>query len=70
MGVPHSAHEWLAVAEHAALRVVMVAIGFALMILGLGLGVSMVMLPAGLMLGLTGVGVLVWGAFGQLPIEK
>jgi hypothetical protein len=70
MSRPHSAHDWFLLAERGALRIVMVTMGFTLMILGLGLGVSMVMLPVGVLLGLTGFGVLVWGAVGELPIDR
>jgi hypothetical protein len=35
--------------------------GLAMMVLGLGLGVTMVLLPVGLVLGLAGLVVLVWG---------
>jgi hypothetical protein len=70
MALPHSAHEWFVFAEHGALRLVMVVTGFMLMVIGLALGVTMVMLPIGLFLGLTGVGVFIWGAFGELPDDK
>jgi hypothetical protein len=70
MALPQSAHDWFVSAEHAALRLVMVVTGFTLMVFGLALGVSLVMLPIGVLLGLTGVGVLVWGAAGELPVEK
>jgi len=70
MTFPHSAHRWLVLVERSALRLVMVTTGLALMIIGLALGVSLVMLPPGVALGLTGVGVLVWGAVGDLPIDK
>lgn len=63
----HTAHEWLNLAERSALRLVMIGVGLALMVIGLGLGISMIMLPAGLVLGFTGVGLLVWGAVGELP---
>ena len=70
MTFPHSAHRWLVLVERSALRLVMVTTGVTLMIIGLALGVSLVMLPPGVALGLTGVGVLVWGAVGDLPIDK
>jgi hypothetical protein len=70
MTFPHSAHEWFVLAERGALRLVMTMTGFTLMIIGLALGVTMVMLPAGLFLGLTGFGVLLWGALGDLPIDN
>ena len=70
MTLPHSAYEWFALAERAALRVLMVAIGAMLMVVGLGLGVSMVMLPPGVFFGLTGFALLIWGAVGELPADK
>jgi hypothetical protein len=42
---------------------VAIVVGFALMVIGLGLGVTMVLLPIGLVVGLIGVLVLVWGLF-------
>jgi len=48
--------------EHFAV----VSLGCVLMVVGLGLGVTMIMLPVGLVLGLTGAGLLVAGLFGHL----
>jgi len=45
--------------EHAAI----VAIGLVLMLVGLALGVTMIMLPAGIVIGLIGVLLLVGGLF-------
>lgn len=70
MALPHSAHGWFMLAERGALRFMMVAIGFTLMVVGLALGVTMVMLPPGLLLGFTGLGLLVWGVLGDLPIDN
>jgi hypothetical protein len=42
-----------------------VIIGFILMVFGLGLGVTMVMLPAGLVIGLLGVALVVTGLFAR-----
>ena len=47
-------------------HVVAVVLGLLLMIVGLGLGVTMVMLPVGLVVGLFGVVVFVWGLLGHL----
>ena len=69
MAIPHSAHEWFVAAQCGALRVVMATTGVALMVVGLALGVSVVMLPIGIVVGLTGVGVLVCGVFGDLAVE-
>lgn len=51
-------------------HVAAVIVGFALMVFGLGLGVTMVMLPFGLVIGLVGVGVFVWGLLGHLGEKK
>ena len=45
---------------------VVVVLGFVLMVVGLALGVTMIMLPAGIVLGLLGVGLFVAGIFGHL----
>jgi len=45
---------------------VIVVLGFVLMVVGLGLGVTMIMLPVGIVLGLTGAGLFVAGLFGHL----
>ena len=63
-------HNMLVFAERGFVRVLMMAVGFVLVILGLGLGVSMVMLPAGLFLGLLGVGLVVWATVGDVPINR
>ena len=51
-------------------HVVAVAIGFVLMVVGLGLGVTMIMLPVGLVVGLVGVGLFVWGLVGHLGRDQ
>ena len=48
--------------EHAAA----VVLGLIMMIVGLGLGVTMIMLPAGLVIGLLGVAVLIGGLFAHI----
>jgi hypothetical protein len=45
--------------EHAAI----VVVGFVLMLIGLALGVTMIMLPAGIVIGLIGVLLVVGGLF-------
>ena len=70
MAFPQTAHGWFTMAERGVLRVVMAAMGFILMVLGLGLGVTMVMLPPGLLLGFTGLGLFLWGVLGELPIDR
>jgi len=45
--------------EHAAI----VTVGFVLMLIGLALGVTMIMLPAGIVIGLIGVLLIVGGLF-------
>ena len=63
-------HHWVAVAEHALLRSLVVTTGIALAVVGLGLVLSVVLLPVGLALGLIGVGVVVWGSVGDLFGEQ
>jgi hypothetical protein len=60
---------WLGGAERALLRTLMVIVGLAMMVLGLAMGVTMIMLPVGLIVGFVGVGLVVWGAFGDLPVN-
>ena len=51
-------------------HVAAVVLGFVLMVVGLGLGVTMVMLPVGLVVGLLGVVVFVWGLLGHLGRDQ
>jgi predicted cobalt transporter CbtA len=69
MALPHSAYGWFVSAERGALRLLMIAIGFILMVVGLALGVTMVMLPPGLFFGFTGFALVVWGGLGELPTD-
>ena len=62
-------HHWFVLAELMLVRSIMIAVGFALIVLGLGLGVTMVMLPVGIAVGFTGVGLFAWGVVGDLPME-
>ena len=61
---------WLAKGEQILSHVAAVVVGFILMVLGLGLGVTMIMLPVGLVVGLVGVGVFVWGLVGHLGKDQ
>jgi hypothetical protein len=70
MTFPQTWHEWFSLAERGVLRMLMIGIGLALMIAGLALGVSMIMLPPGLLLGFTGLGLVVWGTLGDLPLDR
>jgi hypothetical protein len=47
----------------------MIALAVFLIIGGLAMGVTMVMLPLGVIVGLVGVGLLVWGLLGDLPVD-
>jgi hypothetical protein len=58
---PHLAED----ASFFAGHIFAIVAGLVLMIVGLALGVTMVLLPVGLVVGLCGVGVLVWGLFGR-----
>jgi hypothetical protein len=44
-------------------HVAAVVIGFVLMVVGLALGVTMIMLPLGLVVGIAGLLLVVWGLF-------
>lgn len=61
---------WIEKAELILVHVAAVLVGFVLMVVGLGLGVTMVMLPVGLVIGLFGVGVFVWGLLGHLGKDE
>ena len=62
-------HPWLHATENALGHVAAVIIGFVMMVIGLGLGVTMIMLPVGLVVGLTGVALFVTGIFGHFSGE-
>jgi hypothetical protein len=47
--------------DSVAFHLVAIIAGLVMMVLGLGLGVTMVLLPLGLVLGLAGLVVFVWG---------
>ena len=55
-------HEVGRLLEHAAA----IGFGLGLMGVGLGLGVTMIMLPVGVVIGLTGVALLVGGLFARI----
>ena len=59
----HSMMHW---GEEVVGHVAAVVAGFALMIVGLAMGVTMVMLPFGIVVGLVGVLLMVWGLVGHL----
>jgi hypothetical protein len=48
--------------EHTAA----VVIGLVMMVIGLGLGVTLIMLPAGIVIGLLGVALVVGGLFARI----
>jgi hypothetical protein len=63
-------HYWVALAERTFLRLMMIALGFALAIVGLAMGVSIVMMPIGLVVGLSGIGIIIGGALADLPLDR
>jgi hypothetical protein len=70
MGRAHfSIGSWVVWAERGLLRLAMIALAVFLIIGGLAMGVTMVMLPLGVIVGLVGVGLLVWGLLGDLPVD-
>jgi hypothetical protein len=62
-------HHCFAVAERSAMRLVMLVVGLVFVVVGLGLGVTMIMLPLGLAVGFAGVGLVIWGVLGALPVD-
>jgi hypothetical protein len=69
-GVLSHGHHWFVLAERCVARSLLVLLGLVLMVVGLGLGVTMVLLPIGIAFGLAGVGVVSWGALGEIPIDE
>jgi len=61
---------WLETGERILGHLAAVVLGFILMVLGLGLGVTMIMLPVGLVVGLLGVVMFVWGLLGHLGKDQ
>jgi hypothetical protein len=64
-----STHHCMVCTERGILRLFLIAFGFALMVVGLALGVTVFMLPAGIVIGLAGVGLTTWGLVGDIPID-
>jgi hypothetical protein len=64
-----SHRSWMLRTERGLVRLAMLSLGFVSVILGLGMGVSIIMLPPGIVIGLAGVGLFVWGAVGDLPLD-
>lgn len=60
---------WFILAERGLLRLAMIALGLVLIVVGLAMGVSMVMLLPGIVIGFVGVGLVVWGTVGELPMD-
>ncbi len=48
-------------------HVIAIVAGLILMVVGLALGVTVVGLPAGIPVGLAGLGVFLWGLVGRAP---
>ena len=59
-------HPWLRATGGVLAHVVAIVLGFAMMVVGLGLGVTMIMLPVGIVVGLTGVALFVGGLFAHI----
>jgi hypothetical protein len=62
-GMMHGIMHW---GEEAAGHIAAVVGGVALMVIGLAMGVTMVLLPFGIVVGLLGVLLFVWGLVGHL----
>lgn len=72
----HEKHEILKASGRALGHVAAVVLGLVFMILGLGLGVTLVALPVGLVVGLGGFLLFLWGLFAppgtgpRRPVSK
>jgi hypothetical protein len=64
-----SNRSWMLRTERGLVRLAMITVGFAFVVVGLAMGVSIILLPPGLVLALSGVGLFVWGAVGDLPLD-
>jgi hypothetical protein len=51
-------------------RATLAIVGFVLMVLGLALGVTILLLPAGLVIGLTGVALVIAALFADLDQQR
>ncbi|MGH9310814.1 MAG: hypothetical protein ACRD1U_15665 [Vicinamibacterales bacterium] len=70
MRTGRTVRDWLVLMERRALQGVMTLLGLGLIATGLGVGVSLSMLPPGLLLGMTGAGVVLWAVLGDLPDDR
>jgi len=57
---------WIRTTESILGHAAAIVVGFVMMVIGLGLGVTMIMLPVGLVVGLTGAAVFVGGLFAHI----
>jgi hypothetical protein len=57
---------FLTMAGHFVGHVTAVVLGFVLIIVGLAMGVTIVLLPAGIVIGLIGVALIVGGVFARI----
>ncbi len=63
---PSPVRRLLTMAGHFLGHVTAVVLGFVLIIVGLAMGVTMVLLPAGIVIGLIGVALVVGGVFARM----
>ena len=63
---PSPLRHFLTMTGHFLGHVAAVVLGFVLIIVGLAMGVTMVLLPAGIVIGLIGVALVVGGVFARI----
>ena len=63
---PSPLRHFLTMTGHFLGHVAAVVLGFVLIIVGLAMGVTMVLLPAGVVIGLLGVALVVGGVFARI----
>lgn len=60
--------DWFMLAERGVIRLAMILLGMMFIVAGLGMCMSIVLLLPGMVIGLSGVALLVWGALEEIPV--
>jgi len=60
---------WVLTMENVLGHLAAIVLGFVMMVVGLGLGVTMIMLPVGLVIGLSGAAIFIGGCFAHITPE-
>lgn len=66
-GHSSAGHHVIETSERVVGHMLAIVVGFALMILGIAMGVTIVLLPAGILIGLSGLFLFLWGFVVAAP---